>query len=368
MPVELMAKFMAPLAIMASISLILGLVLAIASRFLAEYGPCKIDIKGHKELEVTGGETLLSSLFEKKIFIPSACGGRGSCGYCKVKVTAGGGSVLPTEIPFLTHAEVSDDVRLACQLKVKADMEIEVSEEYLAIQEYRGEVSETIPLTYDMKEVSFRLLEPGTINFKPGQYIQFYVPTSTGQPVSRAYSISSLPSRSGEISLIVRLVPGGIGSTFIHNLNVGDEVTISGPCGDFFLHERSRHDILLIGGGAGMAPLRSILYSLFEKGSKRKIDLFFGVRAMKDIFYLDEFERLAKEHPNFTYTYALSAPDETDDWEGEKGFVHTVLDRLLKEGENREAYLCGPPLMADAVIKVLQEKGVDPSHIYYDKF
>jgi len=353
---------------MVSISLILGLVLAIASRFLADYGPCMISIKGSKDVEVMGGETLLSSLFEKKIFIPSACGGRGSCGYCKVKVTAGGGSVLPTEIPFLTPSEVSDDVRLACQLKVKSDMDIEVPEEYLAIQEYRAEVSEIISLTYDMKEARFRLLEPETINFKPGQYVQFYVPATKGQPVCRAYSIASLPSTPGELSLIVRLVPGGIGSTYIHNLKVGDEVTISGPYGEFFLHERSRHDILLIGGGAGMAPLKSILYSLFEKGTDRKIDFFFGVRAKVDLFYLEEFERLAKEHPNFSYTYALSSPDEADNWEGEKGFIHLVLERHLKEGGNREAYLCGPPVMADAVIKVLQEKGVDPSHIYYDKF
>lgn len=256
---------------MVSISLILGLVIAIASRFLAEYGPCKININGSEDVEVIGGETLLSSLFEKKIFIPSACGGRGSCGYCKVKVTSGGGSVLPTELPYLTQDELTDDVRLACQLKVKSDMDIGVPEDYLAIQEYRAEVAESISLTYDMKEVSFRLLEPEIINFKPGQYIQFYVPTGKGQSACRAYSIASVPSTPGELSLIVRLVPGGLGSTHIHNLKVGDEVTLSGPCGEFFLHERSRCDILLIGGGAGMAPLKSILYSLFEKGTDRKI-------------------------------------------------------------------------------------------------
>lgn len=368
MSIDLINIFIPPLVIMVLISLALGLVLVVASRFLAEYGPCKIDIKGHKKVEVVGGETLLLSLLEKKIFIPSACGGRGSCGYCKVKVTSGGGSVLPTELPYLIPAEISDNVRLACQVKVKNDMDIEVPEEYLAIQEYRAEVTGSVSLTYDMKEVTFRLLEPDTIKFKPGQYIQFYVPTSSGRPVCRAYSIASLPSNPGEVSLIVRLVPDGIGSTYIHNLKAGDEVTISGPYGDFFLHERSRSDILLIGGGAGMAPLKSILYSLFEKGSNRKIDLFFGVRAKKDLFYLEEFETLTKEHPNFTYTYALSSPDETDDWNGEKGFIHLVLDRYLKEGENREAYLCGPPVMADAVIKVLQEKDVDPSQIYYDKF
>jgi Na+-transporting NADH:ubiquinone oxidoreductase subunit F len=219
-----------------------------------------------------------------------------------------------------------------------------------------------------MKEVRFRLLEPETINFKPGQYIQFHVPSTNAEVAYRAYSIASLPSIAGELELIVRLVPCGIGSTYIHNLSVGGKVTISGPYGDFFLHERSRYDILLIGGGAGMAPLKSILYSLFEKGTDRKVDLFFGVRSKKDLFYIKEFEELAKEHPNFTYTYALSSPDEADDWEGEKGFIHLVLERHLKEGERREAYLCGPPVMADAVIKVLQERSVDPSHIYYDKF
>lgn len=354
--------------IMVAVSLVLGIVILLVSRFLAEYGPCTIKIKEYDDINVMGGDTLLASLFESKIFIPSACGGRGSCGYCKIRVLEGGGAVLPTEVPYLDHSELENSMRLACQLKVKNDMEIEVPEEYLAIKEYIAEVINIRSLTYDMKEVLLRLIEPDTIHFKPGQYIQFHVPVVSGATVCRAYSIASVPSSGSEVGLIVRLVPGGVGSTYIHNLKPGDKATISGPCGDFFLHEDSRKGVLLVGGGAGMAPLKSILYSLFEKGSRRKIALYFGVRAKKDVFYLEEFEELAKKYPNFSFTYALSSPDEGDSWEGERGFIHLVLEKRLKDGENLEAYLCGPPVMADAVIKVLKEKGISPSNIYYDKF
>lgn len=364
----IITTFVSPLLIMGGISLGLALIIIIASRFLAEYGPCEITINGDKKIEVAGGYSLLSSLFTNKIFIPSACGGRGSCGYCKVTVLDGGGPVLPTERPYLTPKERDDNVRLSCQVKVKSDMKIKVPEEYLSIQEFRAVVLYSKDLTYDMKEIRFSLKEPPEIKFRPGQYIQFNIPGKEGEIIYRAYSISSLPTTPNEVELIVRLFPGGIGSTYIHGLKEGDEVAISGPYGEFFLHERSDHDIICIGGGAGMAPLKSIIYSLFEKGTDRKVDLYFGVRAMKDLFYIDEFDRLAKEHPNFSYTYALSAPDESDKWEGETGFIHIVLDKQIREGAKKEAYLCGPPIMIDAAIKVLKEKGVSPEHIYYDKF
>lgn len=353
---------------MGGISLILALVLIVVSRFLAEYGPCRITVNRTETFEVSGGDSLLSALFANKVFIPSACGGKGTCGYCKVKILEGGGAVLPTERPYLTPEEMDENIRLSCQVKVKNDLDLEIPEEYLSIREYRAAVLYSKSLTYDMKEIRFMLIDPSEISFKPGQYIQFHVPTRKGETVYRAYSIASLPSTPGEIELIVRLVPGGIGSTYIHNLEEGDEVTMSGPYGEFFLHERSDYDILCVGGGAGMAPLKSIIYSLFEKGTDRKVDLFFGVRAKRDLFYLEEFEKLASEHPNFNFCYALSSPQETDVWEGESGFIHLVLERHIKEGEKREAYLCGPPVMIDAVIKVLKEKGVSEDHIYYDKF
>lgn len=369
MPGEMtVTTFLAPLAVMLAISLCLALVLIVASKYLAEYGPCTITVNKSKQLKVTGGDNLLSLLFSGKIFIPSACGGRGSCGYCKVRVVEGGGSILPTERPYLAPAEIEDNVRLSCQVKVKNDIAIEIPDQYLAIQEYRAKVMYSKDLTYDMKEIRFKLIDPPEIHFKPGQYIQFNVPTKKGGTVYRAYSISSTPSIKDEIELIVRIVPGGLGSTYIHSLREGDEAAMSGPYGEFFLHERSDYDVLCVGGGAGMAPLKSIIYSLFDMATDRNVRLYFGVRAEKDIFYLKEFEKLAREHPNFSYVYALSSPDETDNWKGETGFIHLVLEKHLLQGENKEAYLCGPPVMVEAVIKVLKEKGVSNDHIYFDKF
>ena len=360
--------FLSPVLVMGGISLFFAIVLVIATKYLAEYGPCRISVnKGDEVFEITGGESLLSSLLFKKIFIPSACGGRGSCGYCKLKVPEGGGMLMPTERPYLGHKEIEDNVRLACQVKVKNDMEVEVPDEYLAIQEYRAAVKYRKDLTYDVKEIRFKLEEPDNIKFKPGQYIQFHIP-SKGETIYRAYSISSRPSTPGEVELIVRLVPGGIGSTYIHNLKEGDEVTISGPYGEFFLQENSPQDIICVGGGAGMAPLKSLIYSLFESKSDRKVELYFGVRATEDLFYIGEFDKLKEKHPNFNYCYALSSPGETDEWNGEKGFIHLVLEKLLTGGHKKEAYLCGPPIMIDAVIKVLTEKDVKQEHIYFDKF
>ncbi len=361
--------FLVPVLVMGGISLVLAIVLVVATKYLAEYGPCRISVnEGEELLEITGGESLLSSLLLKKIFIPSACGGRGSCGYCKLKVLKGGGMVMATERPYLSYQEIDDNIRLSCQVKVKNDIEVEVPEEYLSIQEYKATVKYNKELTYDIKETRFTLIEPDHIKFKSGQYIQFHVPDKKGEIIYRAYSISSLPSTPNEVELIVRLVPGGIGSTYIHNLKEGDEVTISGPYGEFFLHEKSEKDVYCVGGGAGMAPLKAIIYALAESGSKRNINLYFGVRAVKDIFYTKELEKLKEEHPNFNYCFALSSPEETDTWDGEKGFIHLILEKHLTNGENVEAYLCGPPVMIDGVMKVLQEKGVDPKHIFYDKF
>jgi len=366
--VEDLMKYLIPCLIMGGISSVLAVIIIAAGKFLAEYGPCKITINGGKSLEVIGGESLLSSLFSGKIFIPSACGGRGSCGYCKVRVPEGGGMLLPTEKPYLTARESHDNIRLACQVKVKNNLMVEIPEEYLSIQEYKAAVLYSKALTYDIKEIRFRLLEPSEMRFRPGQYIQFHIPAESEAAVYRAYSISSLPSTPGEVELIVRLVPGGIGSTYIHNLKKGDKITLSGPYGEFFLREQSESEVLCIGGGAGMAPLKSIIYSLFEEKTSRKVKMYFGVRAKRDIFYLEEFDRLARENPNFDYCFALSSPDDASEWKGETGFIHLVIDRHISDASNIEAYLCGPPVMIDAAIKVLKEKGIDKASVYYDKF
>lgn len=365
---EPLMTYVTPIIIMGGIGFVLAMIIIVVSKYLAEYGVCKITINSSKTIEIVGGESLLSSLFTGKIFIPSACGGRGSCGYCKVRIPEGGGLVLPTEKPFLTSKEVGKNMRLACQVKVKNDLVVELPEEYLSIQEYKAEVVYNKPLTYDIKEVKLKLLDPEVIKFQPGQYIQFHIPVDKDEFIYRAYSISSQPSTPGEVELIVRLVPGGIGSTYIHHLEKGDNVTISGPYGEFTLQEHSEADVICIGGGAGMAPLKAIIYSLFEKKTKRNVYLYFGVRAKKDVFYVEELEKLKKDNSNFNYCFALSSPDENDKWEGETGFIHLVLEKHIEDASNMEAYLCGPPVMTDAAIKVLREKGINKSNIYYDKF
>lgn len=359
--------FLIPAIIMGGVSLVLGLLLALASRFLTEYGRCRIIVNGERELQVQGGDTLLALLFSNGIFIPSACGGRGTCGYCKVRVAKGGGPLLSTERPYLSADEIDRSVRLSCQVKVKTDMEVGVPKEYLAIRRFMGSVAATRSLTHEIKEVRLRLEEPGSITFEPGQYIQLEVPDEKGPPVYRAYSISSTPSKESEVELIVRLVPGGIGSTYVHNLNDGDHVSFTGPYGEMKLRDTG-NDILCVGGGVGIAPLKSIVMSLLEQGTTHRVLFYLGVRAKKDLMYMEEFRELSRIHPNFRFVFALSSPLETDQWDGDTGFIHLLLERDIEDGRGFDVYLCGPPVMADAVIKVLKEKGVPEDRIYYDKF
>jgi len=354
--------------IVSAIAGVLGIILTLVDIFLASYGDCKITINNDKEITVKGGNNLLVNLFENKLFIPSACGGKATCGLCKVKVLEGAGLILPTERPFFTPAEIKNNMRLSCQVKVKNDLMIEIPEEFLYIKEYKTRVKSIKNLTYDIKEILFELFEPKTIKFKPGQYVQFVIP---GTNEFRAYSISSKPSQNTMIELIIRYVPEGLCTTYIFNeLKRGDEVRLIGPYGDFYLQEDSTKNVLCIGGGSGFAPLKSIIYTLIEKKSPRKIDLFFGVRAVKDLFYLKEFEELKKQNSNFDYTFALSAPEEGDKWEGEVCFIHIAVDKYYNEDpENTEVYLCGPPIMIDSCIEqVLYKKGIPEENIYYDKF
>jgi Na+-transporting NADH:ubiquinone oxidoreductase subunit F len=346
---------------------VLSVVLTIAEKVLINYGICKIDINaGEKPLEMEGGQTLLSSLYSNEIFIPSACGGKGTCGHCKVTVTSGGGPVLPTETPYLTRHELRSNVRLACQVKVREDIYIRIPEDFLNVKMFSATVESTEVLTYDIKEVRFRLNEPDEISQRPGQYVQVQAPSPDG-PVFRAYSISSAAHEPNVVELVVRLVPGGIGSTYLHNVEVGDPITFTGPYGEFWLNEDPSVEIVCVGGGCGMAPMKNIIYTLYEKWPDRTCWLFFGCRTTKDIFYLERFKELEKKHPNFHVIYALSdalEPGET--WDGETGFVHLSVDKYLDAGVARQAFLCGPPLMIEAVTRVLEDKGV--SDIFYDEF
>jgi Na+-transporting NADH:ubiquinone oxidoreductase subunit F len=362
-------EYLLPALIFGGLLVGLAAALTVAEKLLVNYGVCKIDVNaGDRDLEVDGGQTLLSALNESKIFIPSACGGRGSCGYCKVTVLSGGGPVLPTETPFLTRADVRSGMRLACQVKVREDLKIKIPEDLLNVKLFTAEVAGLRKLTHDMVEATFALQDPAEISQRAGQYIQLQAPSPEGT-VSRAYSISSPPSDAQSVQVVVRLVPGGIGSTYVHNLNEGDTVMFTGPYGEFRLNEDPSVGIVCVGGGSGMAPLRNVALTVLEHWPERECWLLFGCRATDDVFYLDEFEELARKHPNFKVVYALSEPEEGSDWDGETGFIHVSVDRHIKASDaRRQAFLCGPPPMIEAVIKVLDEKGLEPDDIFYEEF
>jgi len=348
---------------------VLAAVLLIAERFLVNYGVCEIDINsGERVLEVDGGQTLLSALYEEELFIPSACGGRGSCGHCKITVLTGGGKVLPTETPYLSRKEVRQGVRLACQVKVRENIQAKIPEDLLNVKLFTSTVASTRDLTHDIKELRFELKEPNEISQRPGQYVQIQAPSPDG-PVFRAYSISSASYDKNAVELNVRIVPDGIGSTYLHSLKEGDEVIFTGPYGEFHLNEDPEVEIICVGGGCGMAPMNNIIKTIYDTWPDRSVWLFFGCRSTQDVFYLEEMKELAKKHPNFHVVYALSdpvGPGET--WDGETGFIHLAADKFLEPDLPRQAFLCGPPPMIEAVTHVLEDKGIASEDIFYDKF
>ncbi|MBL7106099.1 MAG: 2Fe-2S iron-sulfur cluster binding domain-containing protein [Phycisphaerae bacterium] len=347
----------------------LALLLLIADRFLADYGPCEISVNDEEPFVVEGGCTLLEALYEQEIFIPSACGGQGTCGFCKVNVFEGGGPVLPTEMPYLDKSELADNTRLACRIKVKQDVVLRVKPEYLDIQQFRSIVIAAKMVTHDTRHVVLKLADEQEINFVPGQYIQVQVPSSDGITF-RAYSISSPPSTKDEVELVIRLIPDGLGSTYLHEVEVGEEVIFTGAYGEFVLEEDVETELICVGGGCGIAPMRSIIRHIGDVSPQRKCKLFFGVRTMEDIMYLEEFEQLADEMSNFEVHYALSDPKHSSPWQGERGYIHeSVAKHVNGDGNgNRQAFLCGPPLMIEAVTKVLEEKNVPKDLIFYDEF
>ncbi len=358
-----------PVLVLAGLFGVLAGALLVAERVLVNYGVCEIDINaGGRTLEVDGGQSLLSALFGSEIFIPSACGGRGSCAYCKITVLGGGGPVLPTETPYLSRQEVRGGTRLACQVKVRENVQVKIPEDLLNVKMFSATVESTRSVTHDIKEIRFSLIEPAQIEQRPGQYVQIQAPSPDG-PVFRAYSISSPSYETDIVELNVRLVPNGIGSTYLHNLKVGDPVTFTGPFGEFRLNEDPDIEIVCVGGGCGMAPMKNIIYSIYHRWPDRRCILFFGCRGTGDIFYLDELKELARRHPNFRVVYALSDPlTPEEQWDGETGFIHLSADKFLEDGVARRAFLCGPPPMIEAVTRVLEEKGLRPEDIFYDKF
>ena len=356
---------MITIVLIGALLLVIALALLVAERFLVSHEECTVTVNGRKSCTVEGGDTLLQVLTQQKLFIPSACGGKATCGLCKVQVVSGGGGLLPTEQVFVTRHEREQGIRLACQVRVQNNIEVRLPEGMLAAREYEASVAAIEALTYDTKLVRFNLGND-SLEFKPGQYVQLLVP---GTDQFRAYSVASPPSGRSQFELIVRYVPGGLCTGWVHKaLAAGDRVKLTGPFGDFYLREDSGREIVAIGGGSGMAPMRSIVLHLAEQGMPRKTTLFFGARSLRDLFYIDVYRELEKRFGNFRYVPALSEPLPRDNWTGETGFITQVAAKYLNRDGEKEAVLCGPPPMIDAALRVLPQLGVSAEHIYFDKF
>lgn len=364
-----MADILLSILIVSAIAAALAGLLVVAQRFLANYGKCQININDSKSIEVEGGSSLLESLSQNKIFIPSACGGRGTCAYCKVKVLEGGGPVVPTEEPFLDDAEKKDGVRLSCQVKVKNDLRIEIPEELFSVREYSAVCTRIRNLTHDIREFRFELKEPAEMTYVPGQYVQLFSPAyDDKEEVYRAYSISSDPAEKGVVELVIRLVPGGICTTWcFEHLKEGDEVRLNGPYGQFRLSD-SDAPMIFVAGGSGMAPMKCILHHMKNSGNKRKTTYFFGANQVKELFYLDMMKEFEQSLGSFQFVPVVSRPGEDEKWDGDTGLVTEALQHSVKEAAGSEGYLCGSPGMIDAVIKVLVKLGIPEDKIFYDKF
>ncbi len=405
-------------------TLLLVVILLVAKKYLVSSGNVTVTINNDKKVEVASGVPLLSAMATRDVFLPSACGGKGSCGQCKVQVTAGGGEILPTEAVHFTRKEIKDDWRLACQVKVKNDLDIKVPASVLDIKEYECEVISNNNVATFIKEFIVALPKGEHMNFIPGSYAQIKIPpfkidydkdidkASIGEEylpawkkfglfdlkcvntetTVRAYSMANYPAEGDRFMLTVRIatppfkpkpevgfmdVNPGIASSYIFTLKPGDKVLMSGPYGDFHPIFDSKNEMMWIGGGAGMAPLRAQIMHMTKtlKTTDRKMNYFYGARALNEVFYLDDFLQLEKEFPNFKFHLALDRPDPAADAAGVKytpGFVHQVIyDTYLKDHESPEDieyYMCGPGPMSNAVNGMLDSLGVDPANIHYDNF
>ena len=392
-----------------AIVLTLVAIILFAKSKLVATGNVKISINGEKEIEVPAGGKLLGVLAENNLFVPSACGGGGTCAQCRVKIHEGGGSILPTEETHITKREAACGDRLSCQVSVKQDMKIEVPEEVFGVKQWRCKVKSNDNVATFIKELVLELPEGENVDFRAGGYIQIECPPHTvdytsfdvqeeykpdwnhfniwqyksvvNETVVRAYSMANYPEEQGIIMLNVRIasppprtegLPPGQMSSFIFNLKEGDEVTISGPFGEFFAKETDA-EMVFVGGGAGMAPMRSHIFDQLERiGTKRKVTFWYGARSKREMFYVEDFDRLAAQHDNFEWHVALSDPQPEDDWEGDTGFIHNVLlENYLKDHqapEDCEFYMCGPPMMNQAVITMLHDLGVEDENILLDDF
>ena len=366
-----MSQVITGIVVLAGIGALLALLIELADTFIADYGLCRLNINEKKELEVQGGSPLLFSLAEKGIFIPSACGGKGTCAYCKVRVPEGGGPVLPTETPYLSTEELKDNVRLSCQVKVRNDMSIAIPEDLFLIQEFKVRVQSIKDLTPQVKGLSLEILssEEG-ISFKPGQYIQFEIPKYklSKEPEFRAFSMANPPQEKKVIELFIGRVAKGIVSTYIHDyLQEGQEIKVRGPFGDFFYTDSDRN-ILLIATGTGLAPILSILRYFMSEKIQKKTTLFFGTRTEDDLYCMKELRELERRLTNFKLVPTLSREPEDSSWEGQRGRVTALIEDTIEEKAPLDVYICGNADMVESCHGLLIKKGIPEGQIYFDKF
>lgn len=402
------------LAVFLAVILLLVVALLVLRAKLMPAGDVTLTINDDKKLTVPTGNSLISTLAEQGVYLPSACGGKGSCGQCKCRVLSGGGDILPTEKGFFTRKQQQDHWRLGCQVKVKEDIAIAVPQSILSIKKWECEVVSSRNVSTFIREFTVRLPEGETLSFQSGEYIQIDIPKTTvhysdmvvdeqyrsdwdrfhmwdlvmknPEPCTRAYSMANHPAEGNIVTLNVRIatppfdrkrggfakVNPGVSSSYIWSLKPGDKVKVSGPYGDFHIKDTDK-EMMFIGGGAGMAPMRSHIFHLFKTlHTQRKVSFWYGGRSLKELFYTDEFRQIAEENPNFTFNVALSEPLPTDNWDGYTGFIHQVIfDNYLKnhpEPEEIEYYLCGPGPMTAAATKMLDSLGVPKENILFDDF
>jgi len=356
--------------VISSIAAALAAILVISEHFIANYGPCQIDINNQRQLNVQGGKDLLSMLNQEKIFIPSACGGRGTCGLCKLKVLHGAGTLLPTEEPYLDELERASNMRLSCQVKVRNDLQIEIPPELFNVREYLCTCTDIKDLTHDIKQFRFEFQQPQTIDYIPGQYVQLLTPIyeKSDEEVYRAYSISSDPADKNAIELIIRFVPGGICTTYCFEyLKVGDQVKLNGPYGDFRLSDTNA-PIVFIAGGSGMAPVKCILHHMKNTNDQRKATYYLGGNIPDELFLLDLMKDFQSQLHDFHFVPVVAYPEDQNNWDGKVGLVTQAVQEDLKQAPQHEAYLCGSPGMIDAAIEVLKKLGMSEDRIFYDKF
>jgi Na+-transporting NADH:ubiquinone oxidoreductase subunit F len=325
---------------------------------------------GVRVLAAEPGKPLLSTLVSSGIHVPSACGGRGSCGLCRVTVERGAGEYTPAELALLSREDQARGMHLACQVLVDRSLAIRIPGELFRVREHVARVASLRDLTHDIREVVLALEDPPEMAFVAGQYVQLVIPPIAlgADPAYRVYSVASPPSRSGTVELEVRRVPGGVGTSWVFgSLRVGDSVRVIGPFGDLCLRDSDR-EIIFVAGGSGMAPIKSMLTDMAEKGSTRPATYYFTARSARDLFLLDEMRCLERRLPALSFVPTLSHPLAEDRWEGETGSIAAVLARKLGTLDRHEAYLCGSAGMVDAAVRVLTSRGLSPELIFHDRF